>query len=225
MGWWWTQGNDTREALGGLWSFEVGVPARCAHNTHNVTLKTHPTMHDSNNRQHKGTHCKCHPYPHHTNATAHWGMVLPPHCEVIAGGMEHAKEAREEGIEISRRHQMHAHHTYKQLLIGWFTGCRGNSLDDMANMAPTTTTSTMGEGTGGHVHPHKCQLHLPYHTVSLVKVGGSFIFLSTCCNHRQGWLLFSTYVCCFNWIFFLAKSYSTVINTNITTYNVSCKLV
>jgi len=89
-------------------------------------------------------------------------MVLPPHCEVIAGGMEQCQGGQGGGIEISRRHQMHAHHTYKQLLIGWFTGCRGNSLDDMANMAPTTTTSTMGEGTGGHVHPTNasCTYHI-----------------------------------------------------------------
>ena len=57
---------------------------------------------------------------------------------------------------------MHAHHTYEQLLVGWFTGCRGNGLDDMANMAPATMTSMMGEGTGGHVHPTDAS-HI-YHT-------------------------------------------------------------
>ena len=123
-------------------------PQHPQHHTENT-----PTVHDGNNRWCKGTHCKCHPHPCHADATAQWGTVLPPHCEVIVGGTEQHQGGQGGGIEISRRHQMHACHTYKQLLIGRFTGCRGNGLDNMANMAPTTTTSMMGEGTRGHVHP------------------------------------------------------------------------
>ena len=223
-GWWWTQGNDTREALGGPWSFEVGylqsspITPTTSHWKHAHSAWWQQQMAQRHPLQMPSTSMSC-----WHNCLSEDGITTPPWGDSGGNGMTPRRPGRrdrdiEEGSNACTPHLWAAPHRlvhWMQREWSWWHGEHGTHHHDVYDRG----------GDQGPYPPHKCQLHLPYHTISLAKVGGSFIFLGTCCNHIQGQLLFSTHVACFNCIFFWLKVYSTVINTNITMYNVSCKLV